>query len=119
MLSSLSSTYKIFMHAPEVWVRRRLAPHRPLPRVRGRDREGAQQARYPCFAPPPPPPPPTGGGRNKQGTPVCPPPNPPPQAGEGTRPSRGVAVPYHCDLYQPCRLTHRFSSAASWRSMAS
>src|SRR6266487_6556805 len=47
-------------------------PHRPLPRLRGRDREGAREKIERAGVPPPPPPPPHGGG----GGPgvVCPPP---------------------------------------------
>src|SRR5262249_61592713 len=39
---------------------------RPLPRLRGRDREGARDKIHPCkLTPPPPPPPQRGGGRNE------------------------------------------------------
>src|SRR5215831_17593680 len=53
---------------------RRAAPQRPLPRLRGRDREGAFGRRL-LRLPPPPPPPPSGGGRKPR---LPPPPRPSP-----------------------------------------
>src|ERR1700730_18926433 len=41
---------------------RRIVSQRSLPRLRGRDREGACSTSLANLAPPPPPPPPAGGG---------------------------------------------------------
>src|SRR5216684_1496226 len=49
-------------------------PQRPLPRLRGRDSEGARNMIEP-FPPPPPPPPPRGGGGPAAPTALAPPPS--------------------------------------------
>src|ERR1700736_267152 len=77
---------------------RRIVSQRSLPRLRGRDREGAcstSLANF-CRPPPPPPPPPTrgaggggrrGGARRRGSTslPISPPPHPSPASGGGSR----------------------------------